>query len=361
MSFKATYFDGESSASHLVNIRVNANTWSIRFGEEQSNFDNFKQINWEVNLIQKSDVYTDDLVVFTYGESFPFQRIESSDRAFIDYVNSKEEFSNQLDVSLQKSKGKSFLILISAILVCSSLLYFYVIPNIAVNFAKNLRKESVVSFGDQVYNNLVSTLTVEKDQSEKLQDFVNSLKIDSDFPITAQVVTDSELNAFAISGGKIIIYSALLEKIETEHQLAALIGHEISHIENRHMLKSISRSISGALFVSIVFGDVNSVTSILGENAHLFSQLSFSRDLEKEADIFGLEVLKNNNLDLHGMPELFQILKEGNSEYTPKYLSSHPVLDERIKYSRKIADKENHMLTNKLLKEKWNILKNSLH
>ena len=360
MQFSATYFDGISSASHEVNIYTNHNEWKISIADQNKLNEFSKTIIWKTNSIKKSEVYTKDLVAFTYGNTFPFQRIESSDKEFIKYVNHKKEFSNQLDVKLHKSIGKSITFLLSGILSFSLILYFWIFPFVAVNFAKNLAKENVITFGNYVYNNLANTLHINEEQSEKLQDFVNTLHIKSEFPIRVKVSTSNQLNAFAISGGTIVVYSGLLEKIESEHQLTALIGHEVSHIEERHILKNLARDISGSIFFSIIFGDANGVTSILKDNAHRFSQLSFSRSLEKEADLFGLELMKYNHLDLNGMHELFEILKEETSAYTPKYLSSHPILDDRIKYSKEIADKENNIVNNSLLKEKWNILKHSL-
>ncbi|WP_299716431.1 M48 family metallopeptidase [uncultured Tenacibaculum sp.] len=352
MAFKATFYDGESSASYDVNIHPYSNNWRISFTDQTD-----KEVNWKIDLIKKSDVFTKDLVAFTYGESFPFQRIESSDSSFINYINSREEFSNSLDVVLHKSKNISILFLLSSIVGISLLMYFFVLPSLAVSFAKNLDKENVIQFGNYVYESLEETLDIDKGLSEKLQDFVDILTINSEFPITVEVANDNQLNAFAISGGKVVIYSGLLEKIENEHQLTALIGHEVSHIENRHIIKNLARNISGNLFISIVFGDINSATNILSENAHLFSQLSFSRSLEKEADLYGLDVMKENNLDLHGMPDLFVILKEETSSYAPEYLSSHPMLDDRIEYTKEIAEKENRLSNNSILKEKWNIIK----
>jgi predicted Zn-dependent protease len=239
-------------------------------------------------------------------------------------------------------------------------MYFYVIPNVAVGFAKSLNKQQVISFGDYVFRVLSSDLEIHEEKSKKLQEFVDNLQTNGEFPIKAYVVKSDDLNAFALSGGKFVIYSSLLDKIKTQDQLAALICHEVSHIENRHVLKNISKNLSGAIFISVLFGDINGVTTIIGENAHLFSQLSFARDLEKEADLLGLEIMRNNNLDLHGMPELFQILKNETSIDLPTYLSNHPMLKDRITYTTDIANSQKEFEENIVLKEKWHILKNLL-
>ncbi len=360
MSYQAIFFDGKSSTSHSVTICPNASNWKISFDDKsivQSD------ILWSINEIKKSEAYTKGFITFTYGSTFPFQKIESTDTEFINYIHTQNnnKLNNKVDILLHKSAKKSIAVSLLFIIGFASLMYFFVIPTVAVAFAKNLHKNHVIKFGDYVYNILSHELDIDTRKSEKLQDFVNTLHIECEFPIHIQVAKSDELNAFAVSGGKIIIYSALLNKIENQHQLAALIGHEVSHIQNRHMLKSITRSFSGAIFISVLFGDINSVTTILGENAHLFYQLSFSRNLEKEADIFGMNLLENNQLNAHGMPELFELLEKETSIEIPEYLSKHPMLKERIEYSKKIADEQTYFTENSTLKQKWIALKNCIH
>lgn len=359
MIFKANYFDGRSSRTYPATIETNNNSWIITFTESSGKT---IKINWLIKQIKKSDVYTKNMVCFSYGDNFPFQKIESNHSLFINYISKSnhQNINNKLDLFLHQSVNKSILILLLILISFSIGTYFYVIPTITLNFTKNLPKEKVIEFGDYVFNTLSSTLDINTVQSKKLQNFVNSLETETEFPITAYVVKNEQLNAFALSGGKFIIYTGLLNKIKTEHQLTALISHELSHIENRHILKNISRNLSGALFISILFGDVSGITSIMAENAHMFSQLSFNRSLEKEADIFGLKLMRENNLDLQGMPQLFEILKQHNQINTPSFLNSHPMLNERIEYTRNIAKSQKAFTPNIEIQEKWEDLKKTL-
>lgn len=359
MSFKANYFDGKSSKTHKATVTPNSVGWKISYTDELLGT---VDVSWNLKAIQKSEVYTNGLVSFKYGEHFPFQKLESSDKQFISYINKSElsNLNNKVDNWLQKSAFKSIAILLTAIVGFAIGMYFYVLPSIAVNFAKNLPKESVIDFGNYVFRVLSPNLEINETQSKKLQSFVDEMKLDNEFPLTVYVADNNELNAFALSGGKFVIYTGLLNKIKNEHQLAALIGHEVSHIENRHVLKNVSRNLSGAIFVSIIFGDVSSATAILGENAHHFMQLSHTRDLEKEADNFGLKIMKANNLDQHGMPELFQILKDETNVDIPSFLSSHPILNDRIEYTKKVADSQNKTRENLILKEKWKLIQESI-
>lgn len=353
MEFKANYFDGQSSKTHQAIVTPNPSGWRIVFNNTT---ETTKEVIWKIDTIQKSEVYTQGLIAFTYGKEFPFQKIESTDPNFIAYISKSDHknLNNKLDTTLHKSVNKSIAILLAVIVGFALGMYFYVIPTVAVSFAKNLNKEHVIDFGDYIFRTISLDLDIDEKQSEKLQDFVDAMQIDCEFPIQAKVANSSQLNAFAVSGGKIVIFSSLLEKIQNEHQLAALIGHEVSHVQNRHVLKNVARNLSGAIFVSVLFGDINGVTAIIGENAHLFSQLSYTRSLEKEADIFGIEIMRANNLDLNGMPQLFQILKDESEVDIPTYLSNHPMLKDRIVYTQEIADQQSNTINNTVLKEKWN-------
>ena len=359
MPFNANFFDGKTSRTHKATIQTSSLNWKISYVDENNNP---IDISWKPEKIKNADVYTKGLVSFTYGDTFPFQRIESSDNAFIDFVNSSEHtnLNSSIDVILHQSKNKSILILILTLIGLASITYFYIIPVVATGFASNMSKENVISFGDYVFKVITTDMEINEEGSEKLQVFVDEMEIESTFPLQIYLVESDEMNAFALSGGKIVIFSALLKKIENEAQLAALIGHEVSHIENRHVLKNLARNLGGTIFVSILFGDINGATTVLMDNAHMFTQLSFTRSLEKEADIFGLDIMRNNNVDLHGMPQLFEILQKESPIDVPTYLSNHPMLKDRIDYTNKIASEQKNVLFNSILKDKWNAIHQAL-
>ena len=103
-----------------------------------------------------------------------------------------------------------------------------------------------------------------------------------------------------------MIYSGILEMIEEEDELAALLAHEVSHINGRHSLRTISRDLSTYLLLSILTGDVGGFSSVIIENSNLISSLSFSRSLEKEADLDGIKLMINADINPQGMVELFK-------------------------------------------------------
>jgi len=358
MSFDVHFFDGKTSRTHKARVTTSSVNWKIAYTDEGSIP---IEISWNPQKVKKADVYTKGLVSFTYGDSFPFQKIESSDEDFINYIhNSHEHLSSSIDILLHKSKGKSIVFLLLGIVGIGLLSYFYIIPTVATGFASTLSEKNVIDFGDYVFRVITTDLEMNEEASKKLQIFVDEMDINGTFPLEVFVAESDEMNAFALSGGKIVVFSSLLEKIKTKEQLSALIGHEVSHIENRHVLKNIARNFGGTIFVSVLFGDINGATTVLMDNVHLFSQLSFTRSLEKEADIFGLDIMRENKLDLNGMPELFEILKKEIAVDVPTYLSNHPMLKDRIEYTKKIASEQEKVSENEVLEFKWQAIKEAI-
>jgi Zn-dependent protease with chaperone function len=355
MSYTIVYYDGTSSKMHKALLQITALKWEITYTEDN---DNSKIISWNPAIIKRTNVHTENFISFSYGESFPFQRIEGTDTALIEHINTtKNNDFDKLNVLLHTNKKSSFISLLITILGIAIAMYFYVIPAVTTSFISNLNHKSVEGFGNFIFKVLSTDLEIDDEKTKKLQNFVNAIQIESTFPLKVYVAKNEDINAFALSGGKIVVYTALLEKIKNESQLLALISHEISHIENRHVLKNVTRNLSGAIFISVLFGDISGINTVLAENAHLFSQLSFTRSLEKEADIYGLKIMKDNQVDLYGMSELFAILKKETTFSMPTYLSNHPMLEDRIEYTKKIAQKQNIVPENILLKEKWDALK----
>lgn len=354
--FSVTYYDGKTSRAQQATVVVYENYWQLLLGEG-------KEIRWEVNQIIPSKTQTKQLVSFSYGV-YPFQYIECTDKRLLIAIknkNSTTNLYNGFNETLHKFPVKSIVLIILLILSISMAMYLYVLPNTAEKFAENVHKSYVKEFGSYVFNIVKNDLEIDSKKSALLQEFANELQFNSEFPIQVYVATSSEINAFALSGGRIVVYTGLLNKLKTPEQLAALLSHEVTHVKERHVIKNLSRNLSSYLFLSILFGDVNGVMSVLMENGHMLTSMNYSRALEQEADKKGVAMLYKNNINPEGMVELFKILKESSNSSQPhfKYISSHPLLDNRIAYVEEIIKaNKTHTVYNQELKEPFEVLKN---
>ena len=149
------------------------------------------------------------------------------------------------------------------------------------------------------------------------------------------VIDHPALNAFAVPGGYVFVFSGLLAKIESEDELAGVLGHEIAHVNAHHIarLQQQGQIWNVAALLGLFLGIINPVLGAGAIAAAATAQLKFSREFEQEADFLGLKYMTQAGFDPHGMPEFFkQILLEQrlNPAGVPAYMLTHPVTDERV-------------------------------
>ncbi len=150
---------------------------------------------------------------------------------------------------------------------------------------------------------------------------------------------DEQVNAFALPGYKIGVYTGLLEVADNQSQLAAVIGHEVGHVLARHGNERVSTQLATnqALSVGYQLAGADSATKSLifqglGLGAQFGIILPFSRTHESEADYIGLDLMAKAGFDPSESVTLWQNMaqKSGNST-TPEFLSTHPSPQTRIR------------------------------
>ncbi len=155
----------------------------------------------------------------------------------------------------------------------------------------------------------------------------DTLTIDSDYTYQWFVMQDPTVNAFALPGGIVVVNSELIKVTENADELAAVLAHEVQHIEQRHSLKNMVNSLGWAAGLMIVLGDVNVATAVI---AHQLGNMYFSRDKEQEADRLGFYALTEANIAPEGMVGLLKKLGEQPGADIPAWLSTHPETEARI-------------------------------
>jgi predicted Zn-dependent protease len=216
-------------------------------------------------------------------------------------------------------------------------LYFLLITLVPYIGSAIVSKEVEVKMGSQLNDLMLSEEKlagsfVDSAGTLKLQAFANNIKLSDNYPIRVTLVNSKILNAYALPGGFIVVYSGMIGNINAPEELAALLAHEASHVNRRHSLKSMLRNVADALVVSILFNDVSAITSTIIGNTQTLRGLDYSRSAEKEADDYGMKLMLENNIDVSGMKKLMQILQgQGDVPEKIAFLSSHPMTKKRIK------------------------------
>ena len=151
-------------------------------------------------------------------------------------------------------------------------------------------------------------------------------------------IDDSETaNAMALPGGLIIVTTGLLDKVESENELAFVLGHELGHFKNRDHIRALGRGVVLSIFFAVITG--NDVAGIGVKIADLTLR-GFSRKQEARADDFGLGVVHAHYGHVNQAWRLFERWDEesGSARSWVAYVSTHPVSADRIETMRRTAD-----------------------
>ncbi|MCC6846879.1 MAG: M48 family metallopeptidase [Deltaproteobacteria bacterium] len=149
------------------------------------------------------------------------------------------------------------------------------------------------------------------------------------------VFTSSQLNAFCMPGGKIGVYSGLVEKLElTDDELAAILGHEVAHALREHGRERVSQQLATNAAIAIgaaVLGVGQTGASLGGLVADVTFTLPNSRLHETEADRIGVELAARAGYDPEGAVSVWRKMARVGGGSPPAFLSTHPSTEQRIR------------------------------
>jgi predicted Zn-dependent protease len=152
------------------------------------------------------------------------------------------------------------------------------------------------------------------------------------------VIDQPDINAFVLPGGKISVFDGILTVAQNQHQLAAVLGHDVAHVSARHANERASRSsVAGGVvdIAAILVGGGYSrptygAQQTLGAGVALGILNPFSRMQETEADVIGLEYMAKAGFDPRESVTLWKNMAEKNETRVPEFMSTHPSGDTRI-------------------------------
>jgi predicted Zn-dependent protease len=152
---------------------------------------------------------------------------------------------------------------------------------------------------------------------------------------TFHVIDKDETNAFALPGGYIFIFKGLVDKVETDDELAAVIAHEVAHVVARHSVKRLQGELGYSILQILMIAggsEVHDARKIDVAFGHLI--MSYSREDEAIADKIAIRYLKEAGFDPMAMIEFLKKLQQVNKEAPIKpyrYYRSHPYIADRIR------------------------------
>lgn len=211
----------------------------------------------------------------------------------------------------------------------------------ATNPATGQRQLSLISEGQEIQMGLeadpsvVSSMGLDPDSGR--QQYVRAVGMRlarvserPNLPWTFRVIDDPVVNAFAIPGGHIYVTRGILAHLNSEAELASVLGHEIGHVTARHSVTQMSQQQLAQL--GLVVGvalkpDLARYAGVASQGLQLLF-LKYSRDDESQADQLGLRYMRRGGWDVHQMPDVFSLLdrvsQAGGGGRVPDWLSTHP-------------------------------------
>jgi predicted Zn-dependent protease len=158
------------------------------------------------------------------------------------------------------------------------------------------------------------------------------------------LVDNQTINAFAVPGGIVGVHTGLIEKAESEAQLASVLTHELAHLSQRHFARGIEnrKKSSAAMMAGLLTGlvaiaagapDAGMGAIMGGQAVAQDSQLSYSRAHEQEADRVGMQNLAASGMDPRGAAGMFTVMQRESRSYgarPPEFLLTHPLTEKRI-------------------------------
>ncbi|MGV7220378.1 MAG: M48 family metallopeptidase [Nitrospinales bacterium] len=245
------------------------------------------------------------------------------------------EFSNKLpdgNVNISKeSPLKEFAILLAGLAGIAVAVYFvlgllidYSVKHLSIEQEQALSFSIVENLVDGDYPKIAKPI---QEIVDKLQNKCAHLPYD----IRVAVIDDKMINAAALPGGTILVFTGLLDSMKSENELAFVLAHELGHFKNRDHLKGMGRLL--VLVVGSVFllGPNNPIAELAMSSINL-AESSFSRGQESQADEFALKTLQCGYGHVGGATDFFSTMmeKESGSKIFGHYLSSHPDSQKRI-------------------------------
>lgn len=152
------------------------------------------------------------------------------------------------------------------------------------------------------------------------------------------VVKSDVVNAFALPGGYIVVFTGLMKKAENAEEVAGVLAHELNHVLQRHGLERIIKQLGFVAVVSIVLGNPPGLGGVIKQLGVELMTLKFGRAQETEADMTGLQLLYQAKINPEGMITFFQRLAE-KDEGRVEWLSTHPMSSARADHLKaKLAE-----------------------
>ena len=333
MSVPATYFDGHTARAHPVTLDLSAGRLTVEGAAiARDETIDAVEITDEIGL-------TPRLVRFSDGAF-----CEVTDVAALGVILERQGIARSA-VSQWEGRRGWIATAIVLFLVTLGVAYRYGVPAFAHTVAMNLPEPAVELIGTHTLDILdrtvfaPSTIPLAR-QGEIIAAFGRLRLPDGTTPSYPILFRRSEAigaNALALPSGVIIVTDGLVELAKDDREILGVLSHEAGHVEQRHGLRQLLQNSIVTLVVAGYLGDVG---GLVATAPTVLLQAKYSRDFEREADGYAVEVLRSNGIPLGHLADILErFAAQQPSHASPHlpmsdYLSTHPATAERLRLLR---------------------------
>ena len=268
-----------------------------------------------------------------------------------------------------RGTGRKVATRVGAAAAALCLMIFVILPAMANTLAALIPIEREVAYGKTVVNQMerflggkeVGGLACTNPEGRAALDKMTARLTEAGdlrYDLNIGVFNHKMVNAFAAPGGQIVIMRGLIDRARTPDEVAAVLAHEIGHVEARDTTRNALRAAGSAGLLALVLGDFAGGSAVVVAAEYTLNA-SYTREAEAAADVFALDMMEAAGADAEALATFFDSL--GKIERTlpdlPEYLSSHPETTDRADAARSFA-KTQGRTTPILTDQEWAALQN---
>ncbi len=251
-----------------------------------------------------------------------------------------------------------------------ALIVFVLVPVMADQLAEFLPPEGEKALGDTTFEQIRTALSGSKINPVMVCDNVGGAaalarmqsrlegEADLPYPLTVHVLDHKIANAFALPGGRVVLFRGLIDAAEHPDEVAAVLAHEIGHVVNRDPARGALRSAGSIGVLGLIFGDFAGGAAVLFMVERLI-EATYSQKAEAEADSFAHRSLAGAGMSPQALAALFERLRAeyGDSDGFVAHFMAHPSLGNRIDAAREAESLRTGPIRPSLGEQDWQELR----
>lgn len=184
----------------------------------------------------------------------------------------------------------------------------------------------------------------------------NGIERDS---LKVHIVDKDEVNAFALPNNHLVVYTGLIKDCKKQEALQGVLGHEIAHIQNNHVMKKLSKEVGLSVILSAATGGKGG--AILKQILGTLSSTAYDRTLEKEADMESVKYLMKANINPEPLADfMYELAQEHDAPTSLEWVSTHPDSEARAKYILDYLKGKKYEKKQTMTQKEWDDYKNKI-